>query len=104
MSIIHLLDTIHRYLNTKKKLNVKESDLHEATRLNNKLLSDLKKFAKLQRIKNSDNLSKEVLIYTLLRSQKNHLEDNNMKYINSTTDNDQKSKNKQHQNISHKTG
>ena len=100
-----LLDTMHRYLNTKKKKkNVNESALHEATRLNNKLLSDLKKLAKLQRIKNSDNWSKEDLIYTLLRSEKNHLEDNNMKYINSTTDNDQKSKDKQHQNISCKTG
>ena len=78
--------------------------MREATRLHNKSLSDLQKLSKLQRIKNSDNLSKEDLIYTLLRSEKKHLQDNYMKNINSTTDNHQKSKNKQHQNISCKTG
>ena len=59
--------------------------MHEATRLNQKLLSDLKKLAKFQRIKNSDNLSKEDLLYTLLRSEKNHLEDNYMKNIQTMT-------------------
>ena len=59
--------------------------MHEATRLNQKLLSDLKKLAQFQRIKNSDNLSKEDLLYTLLRSEKNHLEDNYMKNIQTMT-------------------
>ena len=59
--------------------------MHEATRLNQKLLSDLKKLAKFQRIKNSDNLSKEDLLYTLLRSEKSHLEDNYMKNIQTMT-------------------
>ena len=62
-----------------KKQNVSESHLHKATKLHNKLLDDLKKIAKLRRIKNYDILSKEDLIYTLLRSEKNLFEDNYMK-------------------------
>ena len=51
------------------------------------MLSDLKKLAKLQGIKNYDNLSREDLIYTLLRSEKSLYEDNCEKYIsNNTTD------------------
>ena len=65
ISITDLLDTMNRYGVRRnsyrlrrefskyvKKQNVTESDLREATRLNNKSLSDLKKLAKLQRIKN----------------------------------------------------
>ena len=66
----------------------KKNDLREVTRLNNKSLDDLQKVAKLRRIKNIDDMSKEDLIYTLLRSEKNILEDNYMKYINNNTDNE----------------
>ena len=45
-------------------------------------LIHLKKIAKLQIIKSHDALSKEDLIYTLLRSEKHPLENNYMKYIN----------------------
>ena len=110
MSITDLLDTMRRYkvkhnsyrlrkkfkrLGLKKylkKQNVTKSDLNNAIQLNNKSLSNLQKLARLRRIKNSDNLSKEDLIYTLLISEKDHLEDNYMKYINSTTDNEIKAK------------
>ena len=50
-----------------KSQNPSKSDLHKARTLKNKSLSDLKKLAKLRRIKNYDNLSKEHLIYRLLR-------------------------------------
>ena len=60
---------------------VTKNDLREVTRLNNKSLDDLQKVAKLRRIKNIDDMSKEDLIYTLLRSEKNILEDNYMKYM-----------------------
>ena len=43
---------------------------------------NLKKIAKLQAIKSHDDLLKEDLIYTLLRSEKHPLENNYMKYIN----------------------
>ena len=43
---------------------------------------NLKKIAKLQAIKSHDDLLKEDLIYTLLRSEKHPPENNYMKYIN----------------------
>ena len=55
-------------------------------------LDDLKKIAILRRIKDYDILSKESLIYTLLRSEKNLFEDNYMKHINHTTDDEIKAK------------
>ena len=76
-----------------KRQNLTKSDLREATRLNNKSLSDLQKLARLQRIANYMDLTKEDLIYTLLRSEKYLLENNYDKYININPDND-------HQNIS----
>ena len=54
----------------KKKKHVSENDLREATELNNISLRDLKNIAKLRRIKNYEDLSKEDLIYTLSRSKK----------------------------------
>ena len=65
-----------------KRQNLTKNDLAKATELNNKLLDDLKKIPKLRRIKNYNSLTKEDLIYTLLRSEKTHLEDNYMKYLN----------------------
>ena len=75
-----------------KKQNITKNDLHKARKLHNKLLDDLKKIARLRRIKNLGDLSKEDLIYTLLRSEKNYLEDNYMKYINNNTDDEIKAK------------
>ena len=60
--------------------------------LHNKSLSDLQKLAKLRRIKNSDNLSKEDLIYTLLRTKENLFENSYAKYINNDTNNPIKAK------------
>ena len=66
--------------------------MRKATKLHNKSLYDLKKTARLRKIKNYGDLSKEDLIYTLLRSEKNYLEDNYMKYINNDTDDKIKTK------------
>ena len=55
-------------------------------------VDDLKKIAILRRIKDYDILSKESLIYPLLRSEKNLFEDNYMKRINHTTDDEIKAK------------
>ena len=74
-----------------KKQNVSESDLRKARKLQN-ILDDLKKIAKLRRIKNYDDLSKEDLMYTILRSEKNLLEDNYTKYISINTDDKIKAK------------
>ena len=74
-----------------KKQNVSESDLRKARKLQN-ILDDLKKIAKLRRIKNYDDLLKDDLMYTILRSEKNLLEDNYTKYININTDDKIKAK------------
>ena len=68
-----------------KKQNVLENDLCKAKKLHNL-------FARLGRIKNYDGLSREDLIYTLLRSESNLVESNYMKYINNVTDNEIKAK------------
>ena len=59
-----------RLKNIGKRQNITKSDLNKAIQLHNESLSDLQKRAKLGRIKNSDNLSKEDLIYTLLGTKK----------------------------------
>ena len=51
------------------KQNISENDLRKAAKLQDKSLNDLKNIAKLRRMKNYDNLSKEELIYILLRSK-----------------------------------
>ena len=76
------------------KENIWTNDLRKATKLEDKSLDDLKKIAKLQRIKNYDKLSREDLVYTLLKSEKNLLEGNYIKYINNNIDDEIKTKNK----------
>ena len=110
MSTEELLNALSRYdskrkvkTNHKKLLkmklekiskiqNISRNDLHKVTKLQDKSLDDLKKIAKLRRIKNYDNLSKEDLIYTLLRSESDLVESNYEKYINNNTDDEIKSK------------
>ena len=108
MSTEYLLNALYRYDIKRKsysirrkfrrlslskfiKKNVSESDLRKARKLQN-VLDDLKKIAKLRRIKNYDDLLKEDLMYTILRSEKNLLEDNYTKYININTDDKIKAK------------
>ena len=55
-------------------------------------IDNLQKIAILRRIKNYDNLSREDLIYTILRSESNLVESNYMKYINNNTDDKIKAK------------
>ena len=50
--------------------NISRSEVDEILRLHNMSLNDLKRTAKLCDIMNYDNLSKEDLIYTILRSEK----------------------------------
>ena len=55
-------------------------------------IGNLQKIAILRRIKNYNNLSREDLIYTILRSESNLVESNYMKYINNNTDDKIKAK------------
>ena len=108
MSTEYLLNALYRYDIKRKsysirrkfrrlslskfiKKNVSESDLRKARKLQN-VLDDLEKIAKLRRIKNYDDLLKEDLMYTILRSEKNLLEDNYTKYISINTDDKIKAK------------
>ena len=50
-----------------KKQNVSKNDLRKAKELHNMPIDNLKKIAILRRTKNYDNISREHLIYTILR-------------------------------------
>ena len=78
--------------NIGKRQNITKNDLNKAILLHNKSLSDLQKLAKLRRIKNIDNLSKEDLIYTLFRTKENIFENNYTKYTNNDTNDPIKAK------------
>ena len=55
-------------------------------------LDDLQKIAILPSTKNYDALAKEDLIYTLLRSEKNLIEDNYINYTSNNTDDEIRAK------------
>ena len=95
MSTKELLDTLSRY-DTNRKVNsnrrktlkmglektaklqiISKNELSKAEKLQNKSLDELRGIARLRRIKNSDNLTKEHLIISLLKSESNPVERNN---------------------------
>ena len=110
MSIEDLLDTLSRYdskrkvlINRKrlnkinlekigKKQNISKNELCKAKKLQNKSTGDLKKITILQGIKNYNKLSREDLIYTLLRSESHSVESNYEKYITNNTNDEIKGK------------
>ena len=75
-----------------KKQNVSESDFYKATKLQTLWLDGLKQISNLRRIKDHDNLSKEDLICTILKPEKNLQEDNYIEYLNNNTDDEIKAK------------
>ena len=106
MSTEELLNTLSRYYNKRKakinrrkllkvKLeknakiqNILENELSKAEKLQKKSIDELRGIARLRRIKNSDNLTKEDLIISLLKSESNPVERNYMKYFNNSTNDD----------------
>ena len=106
MSTKKLLYTLSRYDNKRKvnsnrrkilkiglekiaKIqNISENELRKAEKLQNKSIDELQGIAILRRIKNSDNLGKEDLIISLLKSESNPAERNYMKYFNNSTNDD----------------
>ena len=102
MSTEELLNILSRYdskrkvkINRRKLLktkleknakiqNISKNELSKAEKLQNKLIDELREIARLRRIKNSDILTKEGLIISLLKSESNPVERNYMKYFNST--------------------
>ena len=109
MSTEELLDALYRYdikcevkinrrklnkINLKKiakKLNISKNELRKAEKLQNKSIDKLKEIAGLRRIKNYDNLTKEGIIFSLLKSESNPAERNYMKYFNNSTNDEIKS-------------
>ena len=65
--------------------NISKNNLSKAEKLQNKSIDELKGIARLRRIKNYDNLTKEDLIGSLLKSESNPLERNYMRYFNNST-------------------
>ena len=110
MSTEELLDTLSRYdikrevksnsrklnkINLKKiakKQNISKNELSKAEKLQNKSIDDSREIARLRRIKNYDNLTKEDLIFGLLKSESNLVERNYMKYFDNSTNDEIKSK------------
>ena len=70
-----------------KRQKISRSEVDEIIRLNNMPHDDLKRIAKLRSIKNYWNLSKEDLIYKILRSEKSLYKNNCLNYIKNNTDN-----------------
>ena len=109
MSTEKLLDTLrcdskrkaesnHRKLNKihfkkiAKKQKISRNELRKAEKLKDKSIDELQVIAKLRGIKNYDNLTKENLIFSLLKSGNNPAERNYMKYFNNSTNDEIKSK------------
>ena len=110
MSIEELLNTFSRYdsncevksnrrklLKMKlekiaKKQNISRNELLKAEKLQDKSIDELQEIAKLRGIKNYDNLTKEDLIFSLLKSESNPVECNYMKYFNNTFNDEKKVK------------
>ena len=99
LSTKKLLNKINRYNISKKvtrllrekigeRPNITKSDQDKALELYSLSLSNLKNLVKLRRIKNFRELTKDDLIYRLLRSEKVLQENNYLKYINNTTNSD----------------
>ena len=75
-----------------KKQNISKIDLHKAKKLQDKSIDGLHGVAKLRGIKNYDNLTREDLIFSLLKSESNPAERNYVKYFNNSADDEIKSK------------
>ena len=106
MSIQELKDTLSRYDSRRKaksnrrklvkiKLekiakiqNISKNELNKAEKLQNKSIDELRGIARLRRIKNRNNLAKEDLNISLLKSESNPAERNYMKYFNNSTSDD----------------
>ena len=75
-----------------KKQNISKNELRKAEKLQDKSIDELQEIAKLRGIKNYDNLTKEDLIFSLLKSESNPAERNYMEYFNNSTNDEIKSK------------
>ena len=105
MTTQELINTLTRYdsrrkvKNNRKKLlkiglekiakiqNISKNELNQAKKLQRKSIDELKEIARLRRIKNTEKLTKEELIITLLKSESSAAECNFEKLFNSNNNN-----------------
>ena len=106
MSTKELLDTLSRY-GTKRKVyhnrrkilkmglkkiseiqNISENDLRKAKKLHSKSIDELREIAVLRGFKKLDDLTKEDLIFRLLKSESNPIERSYFKYFNNSISDD----------------
>ena len=110
MSTEELINTLYRYdirrdvksnrrklskINLKKSAkieNISKNELRKAEKLQNKSIDELRGIAGQRRIKNYDNLTKEDLIFSLLKSESNPAKSNYVEYFNNNTNDEIKSK------------
>ena len=102
MSTKELLNTLNRYdsRHNRGKLseiglkkiakiqNISENEWNQTKKLQKKSIDELRETARLRRIKNSDKLTKEDIIISLLKSESSALENDFMKHFNNNTTND----------------
>ena len=69
-----------------EKKYISRNELRKAVKLQNKSIDELKEIAGLRRIKNYDILTKEDLIFSILKSESNPTERNYIKYFHNSTD------------------
>ena len=90
MSTEELLNALSRYDSKRKKMklekiakkqNISKNDLSRTKKLQNNSIDELQGIAKLREIKNYDNLTKEDLIFSLLKSESSPAERNYMKAL-----------------------
>ena len=82
------LNKIH-FKKIAKKQNISRNELRKAKKLKDKSIDELQVIAKLRGI---NNLTKENLIFSLLKSGNNPAERNYMKYFNNSTNDELKEK------------
>ena len=106
MSTEELLNTLSTY-DTKRKVNsnrrklfkkklekiaklqnISKKDLSMVEKLQNKSIDELHGIARLRGFKNLDDLTKQDLIFRLLKSESNPIEHSYMKYFNNSTSDD----------------
>ena len=102
MSTKKLINTLNRHDSRRKRKklseiglkkiakipHISENEVNQAKKLQRKSINEFKEIARLRRIKNRDELTKEGLIISLLKSESSDAERNYMKHFNNNTDDD----------------
>ena len=75
-----------------KKQNISKNELRKTEKLQDKSIDELKEIARLRKIRDYDDLTKEDLIFSLLKSESHPADRNYMRHFNNSTNDEIKSK------------